>query len=51
MALEPTKHVKGRMWPPRRLVQPERPTGWKPHGIFAWLPKRLGRGLAGAWPR
>ena len=26
-------------------------TGWKPHGIFAWLPKRLGRGLAGAWPR
>ena len=27
MALEPTKHVNGRMWPPRRLGQPERPTG------------------------
>ena len=26
---------------PRRLGRPERPTGWKPHGIFAWLAKRL----------
>ena len=41
MPLEPTKHVNGRMWlPPRRLGQPERPTGWKPQGIFAWLLKK-----------
>ena len=36
MPLEPTKHVNGRM-SPRGLGQPERPTGWKPHRIFAWL--------------
>jgi hypothetical protein len=27
--------VNGRM-SPRGLGQPERPTGWKPHRIFAW---------------
>ena len=28
MPLEPTKHVNGRMWPPRRLGQPDgRPVG------------------------
>ena len=34
MALEPTQTCERPDVAPRRLGQPERPTGWKPHGIF-----------------
>ena len=41
MAFEPSK----REWADVATRCLGKPAGWKPHNIFAWLPKRPGRRL------
>ena len=51
MALEPSEHVNGRMWPPGVFWQPEWQTCWQSHRIQPKLSERPSLGLGRAWSR